>query len=152
MQCRCMYMQRSCPQQAEHQSHAQNRRHPCASRHDTRHRGVFQVCSRRLPCDFCAPIVRYGYACKCRYGRCGAKIGQHITEHGNLLIACRPCAHTEIPGKAVLAGNIVADSVGGKERTAVDIVDRAAGAAAFRSWCRPCPLLYCSSNQSQNPY
>ena len=94
--------------------------------------GTSEVCSRRLPCDFCAPVIRYGYACKCRYGRCGAKIGQHITEHGNLLIACRPCTHTEIPCKAVLAGNIIADSVGGKERTTVDIVDRAAGAAAFR--------------------
>ena len=93
--------------------------------------GTSEVCGRRLPCDFCAPIIRYGYARKCRYGRRGTKIGQHITEHGNLLISCRPCAHTEIPGKAVLAGDIVADSVGGKERTAVDVVDSAAGAAAF---------------------
>ena len=93
--------------------------------------GTSEVCRGRLPGDFCALIVRYGYACKCRYGRCGAKIGQHITEYGNLLIACRPCTHTEIPGKAVLARNIVADSVGGKERTAVDVVYRTAGAAAF---------------------
>ena len=94
--------------------------------------GTSEVCRRRLPGDFCAPVIRYGYARKCRYGRRGTKIGQHITEHGDLLISCRPCAHTEIPGKAVLAGDIVADSVGGKERTAVDVVDSAAGAAAFR--------------------
>ena len=94
--------------------------------------GASAVCSRCLPGDFCTLIVCYGYACKCRYGRCGTKIGQHISEHRNLLISCRPCAHTEIPGKAVLARNIVADSVGGKERTAVDVVYRTAGAAAFR--------------------
>ena len=94
--------------------------------------GTSEVCRRRLPGDFCAPVIRYGYARKCRYGRCGAKTGQYIAEYRNLLISCRPCTHTKIPRKAVLAGNIIADSVGGKERTAVDIVDRAAGAAAFR--------------------
>ena len=94
--------------------------------------GTSEVCRRRLPGNFCAPVIRYGYARKCRYGRCGAKTGQYIAEYRNFLISCRPCTHTEIPCKAVLAGNIIADSVGGKERTAVDIVDRAAGAAAFR--------------------
>ena len=93
--------------------------------------GTSEVCRRRLPGDFCAPVIRYGYAGQSRYWRCGAKTGQYIAEYRNLLISCRPCTHTKIPRKAVLARNIIADSVGGKERTAVDIVDRAAGAAAF---------------------
>ena len=93
--------------------------------------GTSKVSLRCLPCDFCILIIRYGYAGQSRYWRCGAKTGQYIAEYRNLLISCRPCTHTEIPRKAVLAGNIIADSVGGKERTAVDIVDRAAGAAAF---------------------
>ena len=93
--------------------------------------GTSEVCRRRLPGDFCAPVIRYGYARKCRYGRRGTKIGQHIAEYGDLLTADSPCTHTEIPGKAVLARNIVADSVGSKERTAVDVVYRTAGAAAF---------------------